>query len=159
MSIESKIAAPSDQPQAVNVDAAPTGPQASIPDLTKRRLMRGAAAAAPVLLTLRSGALAAASCTGVKVTGLSITMNNGQGLITGYNGPINTGTNPDQCVDITLSDCPANQLDTLQAQGTTIGPVTQDNSNPPNYYCNGQGTTYSNVAIISSNAIASLANI
>ncbi len=33
----------------------------------RRRLVRGAAALAPLVLTLRSGALAAASCTGVKI--------------------------------------------------------------------------------------------
>lgn len=34
----------------------------------RRRLVRGAVALAPVVLTLRSGALAAASCTGLKAT-------------------------------------------------------------------------------------------
>ena len=33
----------------------------------RRRLVRGAVSLAPVVLTLRSGGLAAASCTGVKV--------------------------------------------------------------------------------------------
>ena len=36
-------------------------------DQRRRRLMRGVASAAPVVLTLRSGALAAASCTGAKL--------------------------------------------------------------------------------------------
>jgi hypothetical protein len=39
----------------------------SMLDQRRRRLVRGAAALAPLVLTLRSGALAAASCTGVKV--------------------------------------------------------------------------------------------
>ncbi|MFZ4535506.1 hypothetical protein [Propionivibrio sp.] len=39
----------------------------SIPENKRRRLVRGAAAFAPLVLTLRSGALAAASCTGLKI--------------------------------------------------------------------------------------------
>lgn len=38
------------------------------PDLRRRRWMRGAVAAAPVVLTLRSGALAASSCVPAKAT-------------------------------------------------------------------------------------------
>ena len=37
------------------------------PENKRRRLVRGAVAFAPLVLTLRSGALAAASCTGVKI--------------------------------------------------------------------------------------------
>ena len=40
---------------------------ASLTDQKGRRLVRGAAAFAPVVLTLRSGALAAASCTGARI--------------------------------------------------------------------------------------------
>ena len=43
----------------------------------RRRLVRGAAALAPVVLTLRSGALAAASCTGAKTTNVALD-NNGK---------------------------------------------------------------------------------
>lgn len=45
--------------------------QTSLMDQRRRRLVRGAVAAAPLVLTLRSGALAAASCTGLKVTSAS----------------------------------------------------------------------------------------
>lgn len=38
----------------------------------RRRLVRGAMALAPVVLTLRSGALAAASCTGAKVVSVTL---------------------------------------------------------------------------------------
>lgn len=41
--------------------------QTSLMDQRRRRLVRGAIAAAPLVLTLRSGALAAASCTGTKI--------------------------------------------------------------------------------------------
>lgn len=45
--------------------------QTSLMDQRRRRLVRGAMAVAPLVLTLRSGALAAASCTGLKVTSAS----------------------------------------------------------------------------------------
>jgi hypothetical protein len=44
----------------------------SVADQRRRRLVRGAAAFAPVVLTLRSGALAAASCTGAKTVSYTI---------------------------------------------------------------------------------------
>jgi hypothetical protein len=43
------------------------------PDIRRRRLVRGAAAVAPMVLTLRSGALAAASCTGAKIISIDST--------------------------------------------------------------------------------------
>jgi hypothetical protein len=48
-------------------------------DQRRRRLVRGAAALAPLVLTLRSGALAAASCTGVKIT--QVTPDSATGVI------------------------------------------------------------------------------
>src|SRR5689334_19190075 len=52
--------------------------KASVPDLNlkRRRLIRGVTAVAPLVLTLRSGALAAASCTGVKAINVSVAPNN-----------------------------------------------------------------------------------
>ena len=44
-------------------------------DKRRRRLVRGAAAFAPVVLTLRSGALAAASCTGAKTVNTTLQSN------------------------------------------------------------------------------------
>ena len=41
----------------------------------RRRLVRGAAAFAPVVLTLRSGALAAASCTGARTVNTTLESN------------------------------------------------------------------------------------
>lgn len=161
MSIESKIAVQPGQPEMANAAAAPAGPQASPPDLTKRRLMRGAAAAAPVLLTLRSGALAAAtSCTGVKAINTTVTMSNGNGSIPNY-GP--NGTPPDFCIaNVTVNtECPGqNQVTTLQG-GEQIGrvSVSTDNNGNQQYSCAGDfnlNGTYSNVAIISSNAVTSL---
>ena len=51
-------------------------PDASLSDQQRRRLVRGAVAFAPLVLTLRSGALAAASCTGAKI--VSIPTTNGE---------------------------------------------------------------------------------
>jgi hypothetical protein len=44
----------------------------SVADQRRRRLVRGAAAFAPVVLTLRSGALAAASCTGARTVNTTL---------------------------------------------------------------------------------------
>lgn len=59
----------SDQELHASKGAAPqASPASDGPDLRRRRLIRGAAAATPVILTLRSGAaLAQVSCTGAKV--------------------------------------------------------------------------------------------
>ena len=65
-----------------SMDLSPTDSDAavrsstSIPENKRRRLVRGAMAVAPLLLTLRSGALAASSCTGVKLTGVSVKSSN-----------------------------------------------------------------------------------
>nr|AEQ20460.1 adenylylsulfate reductase subunit alpha protein [uncultured bacterium CSL132] len=45
-------------------------------NLRRRRLVRGVTAVAPLILTLRSGALAAASCTGVKAINVYVDSNN-----------------------------------------------------------------------------------
>ena len=50
----------------------------------RRRLVRGAAALAPLVLTLRSGALAAASCTGVKIQSVAVL---GDNSVQGEPGP------------------------------------------------------------------------
>jgi hypothetical protein len=64
--------------------------ETSTMDQRRRRLVRGAAALAPLVLTLRSGALAAASCTGAKAIE----------TIVGDDGKPIIGTNPDWCIPI-----------------------------------------------------------
>ncbi|MBL8398803.1 MAG: hypothetical protein JNL84_11785 [Candidatus Accumulibacter sp.] len=49
--------------------------QTTLTDQRRRRLVRGAAAFAPIVLTLRSGALAAASCTGATIVDIPTTGN------------------------------------------------------------------------------------
>ena len=56
-------------------DGRDKGPVAEL-NLRRRRLVRGVTAVAPLILTLRSGALAAASCTGVKAINVSVASNN-----------------------------------------------------------------------------------
>jgi len=60
-------------------------------DHRRRRLIRGAAGIAPIVITLRSGALAAASCVNTKALGTT----DGTGLFTPSTGTPNDG---DRCV-------------------------------------------------------------
>lgn len=85
-------------PESISVspgDEALGGVATSVADAKRRRLVRGAVAFAPLVLTLRSGALAAASCTGAKI--VSVTLDPAGG-----NGGIAAG---DVCVE-SLNACP-----------------------------------------------------
>ena len=80
----------------------------------RRRLVRGAVALAPMVLTLRSGALAAASCTGTR---LITTPDAGNGKLpqkTASDGTSLVGAptpNPDKCVLIANEDkCVGNKI-------------------------------------------------
>lgn len=111
----------------------------SIPDLKKRRLVRGAVAAAPVLLTLRSGALAAVSCTPVKAPSVTINKQfNINGVIqSGYSSPDAGPTDPDVCyTTINQGSCTTG----IETTGNTpLGVVKFDNANSV-YYCEGAPT-------------------
>ena len=71
----------------------------------RRRLVRGAVALAPLVLTLRSGALAAASCTGTKIRDANVGTGNQKNIKNLSNSPITSGlkgvndypNNPDYC--------------------------------------------------------------
>ena len=66
----------------------------SIPENKRRRLVRGAMAVAPLVLTLRSGALAAAaSCTGARLVNL------------GEDGVFSPGSDSDVCIETPMI-CP-----------------------------------------------------
>jgi hypothetical protein len=130
---------------------------ASGPDLAKRRLVRGAAAAAPVLLTLRSGALAAISCTGVEGKDVvvasdgKITVGSGNKA---YNSPqvgdvCYNNSNVTYCLDLDLND------HKVQSVGGTPLQVTQNGSD---FYCgNGTGSGLNdNYAILSAGSAQSL---
>ena len=90
-------------------------------DQRRRRLMRGVASAAPVVLTLRSGALAAASCTGAIV----ITTVDNSGKLANTTG-VQVGQ---VCVvePITAS-CPSGSAPKISG-GTYAGTVSQQGSN------------------------------
>ena len=75
-----------DQTAALADSALPDGQtvgadQTSQLDQRRRRLVRSAMAVAPLVLTLRSGALAAASCTGVKLWNPAPAEPTGNGLV------------------------------------------------------------------------------
>ncbi len=98
------------------------------PDLRRRRLIRGAAGIAPVVLTLRSGGLAASSCTGVSARASA---DNNDGLLTktSTGGSIVVG---DNCVTgYSQSGCPLPDLQILGGTKTTNLKVINDGG----FYC------------------------
>lgn len=119
-------------------------------DQRRRRLVRGAVAFAPLVLTLRSGALAAASCTGAKVIDFD---NSNTTLPT----PISGAEAGDYCVSgyntcqvgdhvkIQTLPPPSNSQPVVPAGVDSQGNITA-------YGCSIQGT----VAIVSSGAHSSL---
>lgn len=114
------------------------------PDIRRRRLVRGAAAVAPMVLTLRSGALAAASCTGAKIISIDST---------GQIDPV--GLND---TDVCFTDqqvCPGYPLSgpTKIESGTRVGQIAPSHPGGP-YACGNLRST--NVAILSSASASSL---
>lgn len=123
--------------------------KASVPDpeLRRRRLVRGAAAIVPVVLTLRSGAVVAASsaCTGVK--GFVDTSQQGQF------SPSFTIAPGDVCVMPTSTEsCPPQKISGATAS-STIEPVGSSGQ----YRCTATGfENRQGIAILSSAAYQSL---
>jgi hypothetical protein len=112
----------------------------------RRRLVRGAMALAPLVLTLRSGALAAASCTAARVVDL------------GPDGKIPEGSvNDVSCINdptqLTAPVCdtyPLTGKTKVTTQGYPLVSVQKRNSgNSENFYC-GDITDRKQVAIFSS---------
>lgn len=106
--------------------------QTSLMDQRRRRLVRGAMAVAPLVLTLRSGALAAASCTGVKIA--SVNVRNG----TSRPGQLQVAASAlaagDVCVQQgVLEACP----DSISGRVSTSSPVNITNSEPIAFQENG----------------------
>jgi hypothetical protein len=122
----------------------------------RRRLVRGAVALAPLVLTLRSGALAAASCTAARIVGVD------------SNGKITGGLSTDvSCInEVTAPVCTGYPLtgDTkVTTQRHSLISVQQQGSN---YYCgappSGTGEHIvgpRQVAILSSAGNTSLVNL
>lgn len=129
-------------------------------DQRRRRLVRGAAAFAPVVLTLRSGALAAASCTGVKIQGRTIDKHAKILDTTNVVGP--TPGPADICAQFdpnAPTQCVGNKVP------TTTPPLkyAQVTQNGGNFYCGpkdgapfGTGNVSQTVAILSSQSATSM---
>ena len=108
----------------------------SIPENKRRRLVRGAVAFAPLVLTLRSGALAAASsCTGLKATAntkpsTQNPTNNRPGKI------INATVSPQEGKDICVLPQQLTACDTNSTRVLTSSNLTTANSAPVVRYTN-----------------------
>lgn len=120
----------------------------------RRRLVRGAVALAPLVLTLRSGALAAASCTAARVVGVD-----SQGKITG-------GVSTDvSCINLpTAPVCDGYPVSGPTKVTTQRHPLIPVQSQGSNYYCgappSGTGEHIvgpRQVAILSSAGLGSIA--
>lgn len=118
------------------------------PESKRRRLVGGAVALVPLVLTLRSGGVAAASCTGAKA--LSVRTNqNGR-----FNPPFGAGVAAgDYCVD-SESIC-ADQPSKIMTQGANVdlAPITGPYPNGK-FQCGVTGRR--TVAIVSSASASSL---
>jgi hypothetical protein len=114
------------------------------PDIRRRRLVRGAAAVAPMVLTLRSGALAAASCTGAKIISID---SSGQIDPVGLNDTDVCFTDQQVCTGYPLSG------PTKIESGTRVGQIAPTYPGGP-YACGNLKST--NVAILSSASASSL---
>lgn len=136
----------------------------SLADQRRRRLVRGVMAAAPVVLTLRSGALAAASCTGVKIASVHTKANNPRrGQIESPPVPIQAG---DVCVlPGVLQACPDPAFPNKVATNSPINetntePVQPRSSGGVDYWTCGNPDLASfrnqNVAILSSQSVTSM---
>jgi hypothetical protein len=137
----------SNNPNATGDPIARLGHQ---PDPQRRRFVRGAAAIAPVVLTLRSGAVAAASCTGAKlITQLDHEGQSPNATITGNTTGLVNGdscfTSPNVC-----------EVEGAKVSGGVPNGTVQING--PNVVCTG-GTNYydgQQVAILSAVSASSL---
>ena len=136
-------------------ETAPAG-ELPAPESKRRRLVGGAVALAPLVLTLRSGGVAAASCTGVR----AIVSTNGAGKITQSTGPVAEG---DVCVaPNTLSACGSDstRVETKKILTTqnTAEVVKWNGEGDSGLSCGNlsQFQNQSSVAILSSTAASSL---
>lgn len=123
------------------------------PDLRRRRLIRGAVGVAPVVLTLRSGSLAAAaSCISAVQTGLSTDPNN---VIQGDTTGVLPGM---QCVgDTVVNGCvEAKHVQGISSGGSPAGVV--QNGTPLKCGTNIIGKNRVNVAILTSTSWDSFQN-
>ncbi|ACV36159.1 hypothetical protein [Accumulibacter sp.] len=136
--------------------------QTSLMDQRRRRLVRGAMAVAPLVLTLRSGALAAASCTGVKIASVRVSTGAGSERRGEIMNPPTPLANKDVCVAPgVLVQCPAPSVEKV----LTSSPINATNSEEilfrdvagTDYWtCGDRQFQGQNVAILSSASVASM---
>ena len=120
----------------------------SMLDQRRRRLVRGAAAFAPLVLTLRSGALAAASCTGTKIAIADARTNSNGRIFEGTQPatgliPINTNpTNPDYCVR-QVNQCTTSPLkiNTIDADDVIVPVYEKQVNGDTRFFCGGIPST------------------
>ncbi len=116
--------------------------KASTLDQRRRHLVRGVMAIAPVVLTLRSGALAAASCTGVRIA--SVTPDADTGAVSG-------AVDGDVCVQ-GLQQCPAPHLEKVltsvspSAHQTVVGNKCENFKGQPVAILSSQSATSMGIA-------------
>ena len=113
-------------------------------NLKRRRLVRGAASIAPVVLTLRSGSVAAASCVGAKA--LNATTDSEGKITLGGGGSVAAG---DACVT-PYQACESTKL----SSGTLAGSVTTNESGA--LVCADPAAHNRQVAILSAASVTSL---
>ncbi len=132
--------------------AAISGGEAA-PENKRRRLVRSAAALAPLVLTLRSGGVAAASCTGARLVDIP---RDGK-----FSGDFSVGTSPDVCITRNPAPvCPTYPTGPgytkVLTEPTQVVAVTE--AAPGQYYCGTSRRHISGrtVAILSSASATSL---
>ena len=125
-----------------------------VSDSSRRRLVRSAVAIAPMVLTLRSGALLAATsvCSG-QIT-LKGTVGNGGKLEPPDFGDFSPTPGRDECFVFIepAGSCPPSQTDEV---GDPLGFLIQD-GNSSNYRCSGNPAKDTNVVVITASSAASL---
>jgi hypothetical protein len=125
-------------------------------NLRRRRLLRGAIGIAPVVLTLRSGAVAAvSSCTGTKLLTTVKNVNSNGGKL----DPVTAvgAADGNTCItEYDQTDCPIEEAIKIRTgQGSFAGTVKILNGKA---YCNGGSQPYAagqQIAILSSNSASS----
>lgn len=121
--------------------------QTTLTDQRRRRLVRGAAAFAPIVLTLRSGALAAASCTGATIVDTTSTNVSFSAADNDVCVP-----NPEVCPGY-----PTSGASKVITQPTTTYPVTPTNPPSGQFTCNPTSGPYTGkIAILSTHSASSL---
>ena len=128
----------------------------SISENKRRRLVRGAVALAPLVLTLRSGALAAASCTGVKIA----RVDSKGGIVDGGNLGLQPG---DKCVKPgILEACPSpdkpNKVLTSPVERSHLASVQTVQENGSEVWVCGNSRRFKGkqIAILSSTSVTSM---